>query len=162
MVETLKEPPVKERGGLFEQVDEGLGRLKSFLVTKEGSSVLVLSLFAKFSLAVGLVEGGEEEILEDGLVVVSVSGLGIESFEYRALEIERVKKCVWNETALFDEPNKEYSRQEADKIFSLMLSDLGSVFEEKIFVRLFVEEREMAMLHRPEIPAGKFAIKTLI
>ena len=106
VVEAVEEAAVQKRGNCFHLLHEVLGIFEKGFVAEEVCGVMMLSLLAELALAVALIEHGEEEVLQDGLVIARVFGFRVKTIDQFVADFSRIEKCIWDEVSLLDEPDE--------------------------------------------------------
>ncbi len=162
-VEALEEATVEKGRDRLHRCHELFRLLEQGLVAHHGRVVAVVApLAAEAPLVLGLVERGEEEVLQDGLVVARVAGFRLEAFEVVAGDRLGIEEFVRHQIALFDEPDEKQASEEADEVLGVVLADLLFVGKQVFLVQSDIIRREVDVLHRPEIPVGQFLVKILV
>ena len=160
-VEALEEATVEE-GHVGEEGEGGVGAvgeealvavevidvvrglvLHETLVLGEGTVGLALAVFAH-----ALVESGEEEVLQDGLVVGGAGlALGIEALEELG-EVGGVEELFRDQVLFLEEPAEDEAGEQADEAGGAAFLGIG-----------FEVGGELDLGERPEIPVGEFAVE---
>ena len=116
------------------------------LVLRKDAEGIAFAVFAH-----ALVERGEEEILQDGLIVGGAGfALGIEILEELG-EIGGVEKLFRDEALFLEEPAEDEAREQADEAGGAAFLIIG-----------FEVGGEFDLRERPEIPVGQLAVETLV
>lgn len=113
------------------------------LVEGEGAIGFAFAVFAH-----ALVEGGEEEVLEDGLIVGGA--LGVEILE-ESLEVGWMEEGFGDEAFFFEEPAEDEAGEQADEAGGVALFLVG--FD-------IVGKADLAQ--GPEVPVGKFFVEAFV
>lgn len=158
-VEAVKESAV-EKGDILEEGEGMIGFLEERAVTVEIFDAMLFSIFGK-AVILGkgamlllrgiheLVEGGEEEVLQDSVVIGR--RLGIVEVVEGGGERVGLEEHFGDEFFFFEEPAKDQAGEKAD--------DAGSMSGIGIFFDVI---GEVDVPSRPEVPRGDILIKALI